>query len=270
MASIRRSQSGKVFGVGGGIGNDEFTKLLLQSDTTDGSTTFVDTSVGGGGITLIANGSIQHSNTQAKFGGSSIYSGAVVNNTDYITTLAAETRGYSLEPHRCIDFWRYDTSTAQGKDMSWGGTNPRGWWLYNSGTSFVSQAFMNDNSFDQISLSGAISIGMWRHYCYAFVNTVYHFYIDGVYKATSSAMALPHKQESYTSFGAPPVLTINSAPPIASGSGGNYQSPSGYFEEFRLSIGRNRILDDSTDPLYISSGNYLDGFTPPAAPYEAA
>ncbi|MDY7037988.1 MAG: hypothetical protein SV375_17720 [Thermodesulfobacteriota bacterium] len=52
---------------------DEYTKLLIHSDTTNGSTTFEDSSDSGHSIT--PNGDVHHSTAQAKFGGSSIYFG---------------------------------------------------------------------------------------------------------------------------------------------------------------------------------------------------
>lgn len=53
-------------------GNDVYTKLLIHSDTTNGSTVFEDSS--GQGHSITANGNAQHSTTTPKagFGNSSI------------------------------------------------------------------------------------------------------------------------------------------------------------------------------------------------------
>ncbi len=54
-------------------GNDDYTVFLLQSDTTNGSTTFVDASAGGTTHVLTAAGDVQHVTAHSKIGGSSIY-----------------------------------------------------------------------------------------------------------------------------------------------------------------------------------------------------
>ncbi len=51
-------------------GIDEYTQLLIQSDTTDGSTTFTDSSGHGRSVTTV--GSVDHTTDQAKFGSTSV------------------------------------------------------------------------------------------------------------------------------------------------------------------------------------------------------
>ena len=55
------------------LGNDSNTLFLLPSDTTNGSTTFVDSSAGGSTHVITATGNTQHVTAQKKFGTSSIY-----------------------------------------------------------------------------------------------------------------------------------------------------------------------------------------------------
>lgn len=52
-------------------GNDAYTKLLIHSDDTDGSTTIVDSSASAHAITV--NGDVHHEIDQAKFGASSLF-----------------------------------------------------------------------------------------------------------------------------------------------------------------------------------------------------
>ena len=56
----------------GGKANDANCKLLIHSDTTDASTTFTDSSTGGGGRTVTANGNVQHDTAQKKWGATSM------------------------------------------------------------------------------------------------------------------------------------------------------------------------------------------------------
>jgi hypothetical protein len=55
------------------LGNDSNTIFLLPSNTTNGSTTFVDSSAGGSTHVITATGNTQHVTAQKKFGTSSIY-----------------------------------------------------------------------------------------------------------------------------------------------------------------------------------------------------
>jgi len=64
-------------------GNDSFTKILLQMDGTNGSTTFTDSNAGGSAHTWTPVGSAQISTAQSKFGGAS---GLFNGTTDYIST----------------------------------------------------------------------------------------------------------------------------------------------------------------------------------------
>jgi len=56
-----------------GEGNDEYTKLLIHSDHSDGSTVFTDSSASEHTLTTV--GVIKHSTDKYKFGASSIYYG---------------------------------------------------------------------------------------------------------------------------------------------------------------------------------------------------
>ena len=57
---------------------DSYTKLLIHSDTSDGSTTFVDSSATG--HTITSTGDTSHEDTTAKFGATSIY----FDGSDYL------------------------------------------------------------------------------------------------------------------------------------------------------------------------------------------
>tara|TARA_R110000824_G_scaffold62299_1_gene165022 strand:+ start:499 stop:1836 length:1338 start_codon:yes stop_codon:yes gene_type:complete len=61
---------GSYYSISGAFVSDANTALLIHSDTTNGSTTFTDSS--SHGLTITLNGSMTHSTAQAKIGGSSL------------------------------------------------------------------------------------------------------------------------------------------------------------------------------------------------------
>jgi hypothetical protein len=85
-------------------GNDSYTSLLIQSNTTNGSTTFVDSS--SNGHTLTVAGNTQHSTTQTKFGTSTIY---FDGTGDYLKAPLDSSFQFGTGEFT-IDFWFYQTT----------------------------------------------------------------------------------------------------------------------------------------------------------------
>ena len=86
------------------LGNDEYTVFLLQSETSDGNTTFVDTAFAGENIQLSRTGSIIHSTNRSKFGSSSMYFPGV----SYLESLSStldEFNGFGKDDEFTVDFW---------------------------------------------------------------------------------------------------------------------------------------------------------------------
>jgi len=69
-------------------GNDQYTQLLIHSDTTDGNTTFTDAS--DNSITINYTGTVAHSTAQKKFGNSSIKITNALTSYLYMTNSALE------------------------------------------------------------------------------------------------------------------------------------------------------------------------------------
>ena len=67
--SVIPAEAGISFG--GLSGNDADTKLLIHSDSTDGNTTFTDSS--STGHTVTANGNVHHETDAQKFGDTAMY-----------------------------------------------------------------------------------------------------------------------------------------------------------------------------------------------------
>ncbi|MFH0834625.1 MAG: LamG-like jellyroll fold domain-containing protein, partial [Patescibacteria group bacterium] len=80
-------------------GNDAHTKLLIHSDTTDGSTTFEDSSKSGHAITAV--GGFYHSTTTQKFGTSAIQFDGV---DDYLSVADSDDWNFADQDFT-IDLW---------------------------------------------------------------------------------------------------------------------------------------------------------------------
>ena len=94
-------------GSGNCFANDSNTKFLLQSNTTNGSTTFTDES--STGLTITVAGDTQHKTDQFKHGTSSIYfdgSGDQLYTSDGGTTISGLNGG-----DFCVEMWLRKDST---------------------------------------------------------------------------------------------------------------------------------------------------------------
>ena len=86
-------------------GLDSYTKLLIHSDTTDGSTVFSDSSFVG--RTITPSGTVHHETDQQKFGATSIY----FNGSSYLTCGTSADFGFGAGDFT-IDFWVFLTSLS--------------------------------------------------------------------------------------------------------------------------------------------------------------
>ena len=87
---------------------DAYTKLLIHSDDTDGSTSFTDSSSSGYSIT--AAGNSHHETDQAKIGQSSMY---FDGSGDYISTPYSAYWNFGSGDWT-LDFWAYVNNVAAG------------------------------------------------------------------------------------------------------------------------------------------------------------
>ena len=214
-------------------GNDDVAVLKISSDTTDGSTTFADTSKAGNGgsnHTVTANGQIHHEVDEAKFGATSIHSDGtndylvVTSNSDFVVPISGAFT---------IDFWINFSSTQLSYIFD-----------ANSATSVLIQWVPGDNWRVQYAGGSVHDSGSWtptldQWYHIALVRreaSTSHFYVDGIelYNfSDGSAFA----QDSIYIFGRH--------------NNGDFNLD-GYLDEIRYSTGISRWLND---------------FTPPARPY---
>ena len=211
---------------------DSYTKFLVHSDTTNGSTTFVDSSATG--HTVVTNGDPSHSTTQAKFGSTAIHCDDTADGFG-----AAASSEFELDDNDwTLDFWWYPTSiesenyflhTTAGHSMlclyypSSGGfkiihSNPSPWQTSVAGG------------------AGTLSANRWYHIAFVRANHYHTIYVDGAIVAgpTEDTAALTNTTTT---------LVANSY------MAGNF---TGYVDEYRLSVGIAR---------------WTDSFVPPNKPY---
>jgi hypothetical protein len=156
--------------------SDSNTKLLIHSDTTDGSSTFVDSS---GTHTIGVVGNLQHSTAQYKFGGSSI---AFDGTGDYISIPDHADIQFGSSDFT-IEFWFRTNGT--GNSYAWElahkgspGSDSLNWWLGNNGSQAALQVFTDAGTVD---LRGGPNLAdqQWHHLALVRNGSSWAHYADG-------------------------------------------------------------------------------------------
>jgi len=246
-----------------GTGNDSDTVLLIQSDTTDGSTAFTDTSVGGTDHTsgISAWGTDTHHETTnahdtANFGATSIQ----FDGDDYLSVSPNADFNLNANSEWVIDFWFKRTRTSVGEQLFSIG--------YSTGQTFTPYLDSTSNEIDVYfgnglgasswsSYSGSISINdtNWHHYAIVKTATTFKTYIDGDIDVDST----------------PPTVFGLADYGVTLGAWKNTVSTytqyfNGYIDEFRISQNTDRGWTGatitvpteaytSTAPVTLGSGN---------------
>lgn len=149
--------------------SDNLGVLLIHSDTTDGSTTFEDSSPSGHTITPV---NCTHEDTQKKFGDTSIY----FNGTGGLT-LDTST-DFELDGDFTIDYWMYPTGTGSLGFTNYVTVN-RFQALYMTS---ASAGVMSINGGSNISLS--FTANAWQHYALVRSGSTITAYVNGVSQGT--------------------------------------------------------------------------------------
>lgn len=218
-----------------GIDVSSQTTLLIHSNTTNGSTTYTDSSFSN--HVLTANGSAQHSTAQSKFGSSAMSFNGV--NGTYVS--APDHADWDLGSAWTIDGWIYPNSihsTKYAKFLSTRvGASGSGWEIFftNSTGVFGMQDF-NAGGAGYIESGASFSTSTWQHFAITYDGTNIRFFIDGTLQHTAAASA---------TFASAGVLTI--------GDSDDYDEPlDGYLDEIRFVKG---------------TAVWTTNFTPPTSAY---
>lgn len=216
-----------------GGGYDEYTKLMLHCDGTDGSQVFIDSSASAHAMT--ANGDAQVDTSQKKFGTGSFLSDGTGDylETPYSTDFDFATGDFTLE------VWLY-WAGINGKNqaiISAGAASGTGWELVVNHGASDRPAFKVGGSYI-VDGTSTFATNTWIHFAAVRSSGTLTLYRDG------------------TAFGSAALA-------------GNVNADSGvlkigYFNEFAQSyFGR-------ADEIRISKGiaRWTSNFTPPIAPYK--
>jgi hypothetical protein len=215
--------------------DDGDTYLLIHSDTSNGSTSFTDTS---GEVSVSANGNAQHSTTQNKVGASSIkFDGSgdylmAGSGTDYKWM---EDQGQAMT----IEFWMYPTSTDSIERVMLVGTNQHYYGIIINTTSSPNTLHMGGNNGAMHATIISALDNAWHHVAYTFdASNNGKLILDGLvidqFDRPNNAM------ENATMNG----LTIGGWNRVGSGITGEF---TGYLDEIRIS---------KVDRYPLSAGNF--------------
>tara|TARA_Y100000310_G_scaffold325353_1_gene388707 strand:- start:37 stop:1383 length:1347 start_codon:yes stop_codon:yes gene_type:complete len=251
MSSEPSTVSGyqKAYALTNSGGNDSYTKLLIQSNTTNGSTTFVDSSgsehsIGITGIASITN-NVSHKVAQNKFGATSIY----FDGSDYLTLPATNSDfAYSSEDFT-IDFWMYPTSATFSRTVAQqtnGGMFCNIWYhRTNAGQSTANVSFILSDGTNTVEITtndNTVPLNEWSHIAAVRDGSNIRLYVDGVHQLAGDV----------SSLGAIVSGTYHYIGQYWNTGGG--EGYTGYLDEIRISRGIAR---------WTGTGS----FTPPSASY---
>jgi hypothetical protein len=173
---------------------DNYTSLLIHSDTSNGITTFADSSATGHAIT--ANGSAAHSTTQAKLGASSYYNDGTSMTTpgNTLTIGDSDDWDWGTEPYT-VDMWIYSTNLS-----SWGGfvdmnTTSDEWTFAQSDTGKI--RLYDQGGPHKIESSTTLIVNTWYHVALVRVsggNT--KMYINGIHEGSVYADTTDHDYDA--------------------------------------------------------------------------
>lgn len=216
---------------------DSSTALLIESDTSDGSTTITDSSASA--HTVTPTGNVHHEVDQARFGATSLYFDGA---GDYLTIPASADWDWSSDGIVTIDFWVYKTvaGTQQTLINSWTTIGTYDWYCcFTTGNKLA----LYPQGYPGVGLltgTTSVSTGVWHHVALVSDGSQTKLYLDGV---LDGSIAYP--------------ILGNSARAIHLGVNGNTLSGhylTGYLDEIRISKGVVR---------------WAGNFTPPEVPYTA-
>ncbi len=209
-------------------GNDENTLLLIHSNETDGSTTFVDTAIGGNAPhTINKFGDTHHETDEQKFGTTAIY---FDESGDYLTVDDDVDWDFGAGDWT-VDFWlRAENSASSAYMLTDTAGNLRIAW--NKATGFMNVFYKGVWTDDT---DYTININTWYHIAVVRSGTNLFIFVDG---QKSSVVGSPSGSQDFTGFN------------IGRRQDGSFYMK-GYLDEIRFS----------------NTARWTSNFTPPTSAY---
>jgi hypothetical protein len=220
---------------------DAAVKLLVQSETTDGDTSFTDSGITG--HTVTANGAVDHTTTVSKFGSSSIDFQASTNHTDYLSV--ADSTDFTFTGDFTIDFW------VRIGGFTGGGEVDRGMFGTGDITTAGTIGILQKGAFDdrvEVTINGVADALVSS----TFLNTGTFYHIAVVRSGSTITLYRDGASQGTYSFAGTLDATgirIGSIEPT-----GSFNSFDGWMEEVRVT----------------NDAKWTAPFTPPTSPYAGA
>lgn len=170
--------------MGSGTAPGETTSnLLIHSNTTNGSTTFVDSGIGENCPHVIASaGNVQHSTTQQKFGTTSI---KFDGTGDYLSIAGSTDWDFGTGDFT-IDFWLYPVTFVDHDGVfGWRTDNNNRFALNGSAGPKASWVIKEAGGID-VQISTAVGTAAWHHIALVRNGTTFTFYLDGTSAGTDT------------------------------------------------------------------------------------
>jgi len=214
----------------GGI--DQYTKLMLHCNGTDGSTTFTDSS--DSGHTMTANGDAQIDTAQSVFGGAS----GLFDGNDYVST--PDSDDFYFDGDFTIDFRiRWNSSVGEtgiiGQSAG-GGPQPK-WAIYG----FVGALSMGSSLGIHLSTGSDIIFDTWS----PSADTWYHVEIDR--SGNNFYLFINGIQQGSTKNSSIAFPNVSAGLRVGM-DGEGYKAFNGWLDEFRISKGVARHTSNFTSP----------------------
>ena len=205
-----------------GLDTDENTVLLVRSDTTNGSKTFVDLSSYGHALTPHAD--LTHQDAQQKMGSTSIYSS---NSAHHLEAAAHPAFNFGTG-NWTVEYWVRPTGSSSNMwyfEIYNGISSGRNGFSVMREASTTARIFLDSySSYTAFTMpSGWDDVNVWKHHALVRNGATISFYVDGVASSTTYNIGT----NAMFSGGNPTIDMFSRA----SGS----QSIMGYMDEFKVS-----------------------------------
>ena len=189
--NVQRNDSEDVSSISSSIvehTNDSNTRLLITSNTTNGSTTFTDSS--SNNISLTSISGMSHSTAQNKIGSSSLFFDGIDNRLFTASTNLLNLGNFSNT--YTIEFWIYSsnwTSGSGGSVMTYGSSGNAAIWKINVNSGNISLEAKSaatwswsGSSIVNLLSSGTLATNQWHHCAFVNNNGTVNTYHNGIYK----------------------------------------------------------------------------------------
>lgn len=223
---------------------DSNIKLLIHSDSYNGSTEFEDSSNFGHQVSY--TNQVYHSSAQSKFGGTSI---RFEGSTDYITIPASSDFNFAGNP-ATIDLWFYTTNTNIQQTLinSWTSptSNVHDWFACIINTNKICMlpiGYYGNMTTNVMTGTTTVTTNVWHHFAFTFDGTTCRLFLDGNLEASANL--------AFQGGSSHPVIIGTNGSSVAQ------QSFFGYIDEIRIVNGVADWIDSFSVPTNFYNSSFV-------------